>query len=113
CMTVVEAVELATPQGLGWVDRAELSWRYRHTELPPGSVLTRARFLLRKGDLEASRAQMDADLGYRKRTQPLSQPNSGSVFQNPPGDHAGRLIEAAGLKGHRIGGAQISSQHAN
>lgn len=113
CMTAVEAVELATPAGIGWVDRAELTWRYRHTAIPPGSVITRARFLLRKGDLGASQAQMEADLGYRKRTQPLSQPNFGSVFQNPPGDFAGRLIEKVELKGHRIGGAQISTLHAN
>lgn len=113
CMSAIEAVELATPSGLGWLDRGELSWRYRHTQLPQGAVITRARFLLRRGDLDASRAQMDADLGYRKRTQPLSQPNFGSVFQNPPGDFAGRLIEKVELKGHRLGGAQISTQHAN
>ena len=56
---------------------------------------------------------MEADLGYRKRTQPLSQPNCGSVFTNPPGDHAGRLIDSVGLKGTILGGAQISAQHAN
>lgn len=56
---------------------------------------------------------MEADLAYRRRTQPLHLPNSGSVFQNPPGDHAGRLIEAAGLRGRRQGGAQIAEQHGN
>ena len=56
---------------------------------------------------------MDADLAYRKRTQPLNQPNCGSVFQNPPGDFAGRLIESVGLKGHTLGGARISELHAN
>ena len=56
---------------------------------------------------------MEADLGYRKRTQPLSQPNCGSVFTNPPGDHAGRLIDSVGLKGHTRGRAQISTLHAN
>ena len=56
---------------------------------------------------------MQADLDYRKRTQPLHLPNSGSVFQNPPGDFAGRLIEACGLKGLRQGGAQIAEGHAN
>lgn len=110
-MTCVEAVELATPDGLGWV--TGLRYRYRHTELPAGAVVTRARFRLVRGDVEASQARMDAELAYRKRTQPLSQPNFGSVFTNPPGEYAGRLIEGVGLKGHRVGGAQISERHAN
>jgi UDP-N-acetylmuramate dehydrogenase len=113
CMTVVEAVELATPEGIGWVSQRELPFRYRCTSLPKGAIVTRARFRLPSGDVEASRARMEADLGYRKRTQPLSQPNFGSVFQNPPGDHAGRLIEQVGLKGQIIGRAQISSLHGN
>lgn len=110
-MTVIEAVELATPDGLGWV--SGLSYRYRHTELPVGAVVTRIRFNLRRGDLAESKEKMNADLGYRKRTQPLSQPNFGSVFTNPPGHFAGALIEQVNLKGHRIGGAQISEKHAN
>lgn len=111
CMTIVEAVELATPDGLGWV--TGLTYRYRHTDLPPGSVVTRVRFQLREGDLAESSAKMEADLGYRKRTQPLSQPNFGSVFTNPSGHFAGALIEKVNLKGHRIGNAQISTLHAN
>jgi UDP-N-acetylmuramate dehydrogenase len=113
---VVEAVELATAEGLGWLPRSAIPHAYRHAELPAGSVVTRVRFCLRRADpeaLAASKAAMDADLGYRKRTQPLSQPNFGSVFTNPAGDHAGRLIEAAGLKGHVIGRAQVSTLHAN
>lgn len=113
CMTVVDAIELATADGLGWVPRAELAWRYRHTELPALSVVTRVRFRLPKGNLAESQQKMEADLGYRKRTQPLAQPNFGSVFKNPEGDHAGRLIEAVGLKGHTVGQAQISTLHAN
>jgi len=111
CMTIVEAVELATPDGLGWV--TGLSYRYRHTELPAGAVVTRIRFALREGDLAESAQKMETDLAYRKRTQPLSQPNFGSVFTNPPGHFAGGLIERVGLKGHRIGNAQISTLHAN
>ena len=113
CMTIVSAVELATHEGIGWVNQSQLHYTYRHTALPPHSVVTRVRFSLRQGDLAESQAKMDADLGYRKRTQPLSQPSFGSVFQNPPGENAGRLIESAGLKGQIIGGAQISPQHGN
>jgi len=111
CLSRVVALELATADGLGWV--APPPFRYRHTELPPGAVVTRAKFRLPKGDLAQSQATMDADLGYRKRTQPLSQPSFGSVFTNPPGHHAGALIEQVQLKGHTLGGAQISTLHAN
>ncbi|MFT3706641.1 MAG: UDP-N-acetylmuramate dehydrogenase [Archangium sp.] len=113
CMTVVDAVELATADGIGWVPAKDLTFHYRHTELPEGSIVTRVRFALREGDLVESAKKMEADLGYRKRTQPLSQPNFGSVFTNPPGHFAGALIESVELKGHRIGAAQISTLHAN
>lgn len=113
CLSILDALELATADGTGWVQKRELRFQYRCTELPQGAVVTRARFLLREGDAAASQAQMEADLAHRKRTQPLSQPSFGSVFQNPPGDFAGRLVEKVGLKGHRIGAAQISPLHAN
>ncbi|HEY8207364.1 MAG TPA: UDP-N-acetylmuramate dehydrogenase [Myxococcaceae bacterium] len=113
CMSVVQAVEVATAEGVGWIPRERLSVRYRRTDLLEGGVVTRVRFALREGDVDASRAAMEADLDYRKRTQPLSQPNFGSVFKNPPNDFAGRLIESVKLKGHRIGQAEISELHAN
>jgi UDP-N-acetylmuramate dehydrogenase len=113
CFRVVEAVEVASADGVEWLPKARIPHSYRHSELPVGGVVTRVRFLLRKGDVVASKQVMDADLAYRKRTQPLSQPNFGSVFTNPPGDFAGRLIELVGLKGHTLGRAQISTLHAN
>ncbi|ATB27818.1 UDP-N-acetylmuramate dehydrogenase [Melittangium boletus] len=113
CFRVVEAVEVATAEGVGWLSKAEIPHRYRHSDLPPGGVVTRVRFLLPKGDLVASKKVMDEDLAYRKRSQPLSQPNFGSVFTNPPGDFAGRLIESVHLKGYIIGRAQVSPLHAN
>ncbi len=113
CMSVVEAVELATPRGLGWLGVERIPFRYRCAELPQGAVVTRVRLRLRRGDVAASQKAMEADLAYRKRTQPLSQPNFGSVFTNPPGHFAGALLEKVGLKGHRVGNAQLSTLHAN
>jgi UDP-N-acetylmuramate dehydrogenase len=70
-------------------------------------------FRLQKGDGAASRQTIKAWLTQRSATQPLQLPNAGSVFRNPPGDYAARLIESCGLKGHRIGDAQVSETHAN
>jgi len=72
-----------------------------------------ATFRLPSGEGGLSRRKMRDLLAQRIATQPLSQPNAGSVFRNPPGDYAARLIEACGLKGHSIGGAQVSAKHAN
>lgn len=113
CMTRVDRVEVATPDGIGWVEAATLRYQYRHTFLPEGTVVTRVRFRLPVGDVADSQRKMDEDLGYRKRTQPLSQPNFGSVFKNPQPQNAGNLIEQVRLKGHTIGRAQISTLHAN
>jgi UDP-N-acetylmuramate dehydrogenase len=110
---VVSRVEVATPQGPRWIAAAELGFAYRTCRLPPGAVVTRVEVRLRPGDAARSRAAMEADKEHRRRTQPLTQPSWGSTFRNPPGDHAGRLLEAAGLKGHRIGGAMWSDVHAN
>jgi len=106
-------VELATADGLGFLPAEALRLAYRHSELPAGSVLTRVDLRLRPGDVAASRALMEADVAHRRSTQPLHQPSFGSTFWNPPGRFAGQLIEAVGLKGHRVGGAEFSTRHAN
>ena len=110
---LLSRVELATADGAGWVEARALGFAYRTCRLPPGGVVTRIELRLRRGDVAASQAAMQADRDHRRRTQPLTQPTFGSTFRNPPGDHAGRLVEAVGLKGHRVGGAAWSEVHAN
>jgi UDP-N-acetylmuramate dehydrogenase len=95
------------------LERDQLAMRYRHTELPAGAIIVSATFALATGDVEALRERMRSMRQQRSDTQPLAMPNCGSVFKNPPGDHAARLIEAVGLKGLRHGQACISSRHAN
>jgi UDP-N-acetylmuramate dehydrogenase len=110
---VVTRVELATPEGAGFVPASALGFAYRTCRLPAGAVVTRLEVQLRRGDVAASEAVMRADRERRRRTQPLDRPSFGSTFTNPPGDHAGRLIESVGLKGHRVGNATWSDVHAN
>ena len=81
--------------------------------LAPGSVVLSALFGVTLSTSADVRSEVERLLSRRADTQPLNVPSCGSVFKNPPGDHAGRLIEEAGLKGHRIGDAQISPVHAN
>ncbi len=95
------------------LDAKILHMAYRHTRLPKGALVLSASFELQSGEPEAIKERMRDMRGKRNRTQPLEKPNCGSVFKNPPHDHAARLIEAAGLKGFRIGGACISDKHAN
>jgi UDP-N-acetylmuramate dehydrogenase len=110
---VLTRVELATADGLGWVEAGALGLAYRESHLPEGAVVTRVECRLRPGEVGESRAAMDADVARRRATQPLSQPTFGSAFSNPPGRYAGQLIQAVGLKGHRIGNAMWSDVHAN
>lgn len=112
---VVLEVELLDPaQGaLETRAREALGFRYRAAALPAGGVIASARFDTHKGAKAAIRAEQKRLLAARRATQPVDQPSCGSVFVNPPGDFAGRLIEAAGLKGAAVGGARISELHAN
>ncbi|ROR29686.1 UDP-N-acetylmuramate dehydrogenase [Inmirania thermothiophila] len=86
---------------------------YRSVEGPPGEWFVAATLALGRGDAAAAQARIRELLARRQATQPTNQPSCGSVFRNPPGDHAARLIEAAGLKGRRRGGACVSERHAN
>jgi UDP-N-acetylmuramate dehydrogenase len=91
---------------------SEYSVGYRSVSGPANEWFLGACFRF-EAEAVPSLETMNAMLDRRKRTQPLGLPSCGSVFRNPPGDHSARLIEAAGLKGHRIGGAEVSEKHAN
>ena len=93
----------------------EFAVGYRHAGLKSATdeVFAGAWFRFPPGDADAARDRIKELLQRRVATQPLALPNAGSVFRNPPGDHAARLIEAAGLKGTQVGGAQVSEKHAN
>lgn len=92
---------------------ADAGFSYRHSALGDDAVVIGARVRLDRGEPSAIRARMDEVRAWRRATQPLAEPNCGSVFKNPRGDHAARLIEAAGAKGRRVGGASVSTKHAN
>jgi UDP-N-acetylmuramate dehydrogenase len=90
-----------------------LAFCYRRAELAPGFVVTAVRFRLQRDGAAVVRERMEDARSRRTAAQPHGQANAGSIFKNPPGDHAGRLIELAGLKGARAGRARISERHAN
>jgi UDP-N-acetylmuramate dehydrogenase len=110
----VDAVEGLLPDGeLSTLTSGALAFRYRRAELPPGFLVCAVRFRLRAEDAVTVVRRMNDARTRRLASQPQGRPNSGSMFKNPAGDHAGRLIEAAGLKGARAGRARISERHAN
>ena len=111
---VLERVLVAGAEGTGWLTPAELGLSYRHSDLRHGQVVVEAELRLRPRDPASIKAEVAELNARRKAAQPTNRRTFGSVFKNP--DHeltAGRMLEACGLKGHRIGGAQISPKHAN
>jgi UDP-N-acetylmuramate dehydrogenase len=105
---------VATADGTGWLTPAELGLSYRHSSLEHGQVVLRAELRLQPRPPDEIKAAVRELNAQRKAAQPTNRRTFGSVFKNP--DHelsAGRMLEACGLKGHRIGGAQISPKHAN
>jgi UDP-N-acetylmuramate dehydrogenase len=111
---IIEHVTGVTREGaLLHLNRSEIAFSYRDAHLPPGMVVTAARLKLTKGEAARTSSNIRDLIARRKSSQPAGYPNSGSMFRNPPGDFAGRLIEAAGLKGRRLGQSQISERHAN
>ncbi|MEX2184898.1 MAG: UDP-N-acetylmuramate dehydrogenase [Chloroflexota bacterium] len=101
------------------VSAGDLGLAYRDTRLkhPPADgspeIVVDATFALTPADADTIKARLDDIRRWRQAHQPIGLPSAGSVFRNPPGDSAGRLIDEAGLKGTRIGGAVVSEKHAN
>jgi UDP-N-acetylmuramate dehydrogenase len=113
---VLRWAEVARLSRGGEIERipaADLGMRYRHTELPADAVVVRAQLRLTRASAEEIDAAMAEMRRWRREHQPLSEPSCGSVFRNPDGDSAGRLIDLAGMKDHRVGGARVSPKHAN
>ena len=111
---VLTEVTALFPDGVRTLKAADLQLSYRHsifTEQPEAVVL-RAKVRLQAGDSAAIKAKMDDLMARRKASQPLEYPSAGSTFKRPAGHFAGRLIEDCGLKGARVGGAEVSAKHA-
>ena len=103
----LRSLEVAT------IPAGDLGLGYRRSALGPRQIVLEGLFSLEPAPSAAIRERMESFRRHRAETQPGAASNAGSVFKNPPGDWAGRLVEAAGLKGFRVGGARVSEMHAN
>jgi UDP-N-acetylmuramate dehydrogenase len=112
--SILDRALVVDEDGPRWLTPAELGLRYRHSELRHGQVVAQAEFTLGALPEEQIKANVARLQALRKAAQPTNKRTFGSVFKNPEHElSAGRMLEACGLKGHRIGGAQISPRHAN
>ena len=111
---IVDTATLFVPGlGLTLVHGRDVVWDYRRSGLAGRGIILETTLRVTEGEPARIRAEMERNLKRRKESQPMGLPCAGSVFVNPPGDSAGRLIEAAGLKGLQLGGARVSTVHAN
>lgn len=110
-LAAVRVLELTGEERV--LNREALRFAYRQSSLTEGEVLVSATFRLRRADAAALQQKVAQILAERKAKQPVEWRSAGSVFKNPPGEFAGRLIEGAGLKGTRVGDAMISPKHGN
>lgn len=111
-LVAVEVVRLSTGE-IVRLERAELGLGYRASSLASDDVVTCAELHFERGDVDALRRELATIRSWRREHQPINEPSCGSVFTNPASASAGALIEAAGCKGERIGGAEVSVRHAN
>ena len=95
------------------VKKEEIEFKYRTSSIKRNEIITKAKFLLRKGDPDKARIQIKEYLNHRNNTQPVRWPSAGSVFKNPLPNYAGLIIENLGLKGLSVGDAQVSNVHSN
>ena len=111
---VVASVDAWSGDGARVIPAEECGFAYRTSSFKDGPwTILGARLRLTPSDSAEIAARVAANQAHRRATQPLADQNAGSVFRNPPGDYAGRLADEAGLKGHRIGSAEVSALHAN
>jgi UDP-N-acetylmuramate dehydrogenase len=111
---VLQRALIADSSGSSWRTPEELGLQYRRSALRPGEVVVSAEFRLRPRPVDEIKATVAEMQAVRKAAQPTNKRTFGSVFKNPEHElSAGRMLEACGLRGHRIGGAQISPRHAN
>ncbi|WP_080803495.1 UDP-N-acetylmuramate dehydrogenase [Arabiibacter massiliensis] len=110
---VASVTTLSPKEGLVRRAGEEVAWGYRESSFRPDEVIVECELSVEPADPFYLRGKMEASHARRKKTQPLGSPSCGSVFRNPEGRSAGELVEGCGLKGRRIGGAQVSEVHAN
>ena len=111
---VTESLTLMTPKAeVVEKKRAQLNFDYRQLRLPTGTIIMNALIRTKQGNPKKITAEIEKNKKRRSKNQPLNLPSAGSVFKNPPGKSAGRLVEQAGIKGFQVGEAKISEKHAN
>lgn len=111
---VVKAISLIDAEGeIRTMNKEEISFSYRKTLLPPDAIILGAQFKLKKGERDKIKKKISEIMQWRQKKHPLEFPNAGSIFKNLPMQIAGKLIEDMGMKGMSVGGAQVSTKHAN
>lgn len=111
--SIVDAVQFTFPGESHWYPREVLDFGYRRLVVPEGAVISAAKLFLIPSNTLKLQADVKAIMNHRCKTQPIGSRSAGCIFKNPEGHSAGQLIEMCGLKGKRIGDAQISTKHAN